>query len=295
MDKALRKSGVKLGLKKRGKKEKIVFIFAFTVFAVYAGTYLFTFGWAFVVSLREKLEFLHNPFALPTILHFENYIDAFKALKVGETNLLLMFVNTVWYAGGATAIGVMASNILAYAVAKYKTTFTKFYYTLTIFIMLIPIIGALPQQYILYDNLGLINSPMFLITYVGGTAYQFILFHGFYGGVSNEYAEAAKVDGAGHYTIMLKIMLPMSLPMSLAIGIITFIGYWNDYMTVLLFRPDFPTLATGLYLFQSQPEIRSHYPLYYAAIIMSTVPIVVLYASFQNMIMVNTVAGGIKG
>ena len=82
MDKALRKSGVKLGLKKRGKKEKIVFIFAFTVFAVYAGTYLFTFGWAFVVSLREKLEFLHNPFALPTILHFENYIDAFKALKV---------------------------------------------------------------------------------------------------------------------------------------------------------------------------------------------------------------------
>ena len=104
MDKALRKSGVKLGLKKRGKKEKIVFIFAFTVFAVYAGTYLFTFGWAFVVSLREKLEFLHNPFALPTILHFENYIDAFKALKVGETNLLLMFVNTVWYAGGATAI-----------------------------------------------------------------------------------------------------------------------------------------------------------------------------------------------
>ena len=295
MDKALRKSGVKLGLKKRGKKEKIVFIFAFTVFAVYAGTYLFTFGWAFVVSLREKLEFLHNPFALPTILHFENYIDAFKALKVGETNLLLMFVNTVWYAGGATAIGVMASNILAYAVAKYKTTFTKFYYTLTIFIMLIPIIGALPQQYILYDNLGLINSPMSLITYVGGTAYQFILFHGFYGGVSNEYAEAAKVDGAGHYTIMLKIMLPMSLPMSLAIGIITFIGYWNDYMTVLLFLPDFPTLATGLYLFQSQPEIRSHYPLYYAAIIMSTVPIVVLYASFQNMIMVNTVAGGIKG
>ncbi len=295
MDKALRKSGVKLGLKKRGKKEKIVFIFAFAVFAVYAGTYLFTFGWAFVVSLREKLEFLHNPFALPTILHFENYIDAFKALKVGETNLLLMFVNTVWYAGGATAIGVMASNILAYAVAKYKTTFTKFYYTLTIFIMLIPIIGALPQQYILYDNLGLINSPMFLITYVGGTAYQFILFHGFYGGVSNEYAEAAKVDGAGHYTIMLKIMLPMSLPMSLAIGIITFIGYWNDYMTVLLFLPDFPTLATGLYLFQSQPEIRSHYPLYYAAIIMSTVPIVVLYASFQNMIMVNTVAGGIKG
>ena len=295
MDKALRKSGVKLGLKKRGKKEKIVFIFAFAVFAVYAGTYLFTFGWAFVVSLREKLEFLHNPFALPTILHFENYIDAFKALKVGETNLLLMFVNTVWYAGGATVIGVMASNILAYAVAKYKTAFTKFYYTLTIFIMLIPIIGALPQQYILYDNLGLINSPMFLITYVGGTAYQFILFHGFYGGVSNEYAEAAKVDGAGHYTIMLKIMLPMSLPMSLAIGIITFIGYWNDYMTVLLFLPDFPTLATGLYLFQSQPEIRSHYPLYYAAIIMSTVPIVVLYASFQNMIMVNTVAGGIKG
>lgn len=117
--------------------------------------------------------------------------------------------------------------------------------------MLIPIIGALPQQYILYDNLGLINSPMFLYTYVGGTAYQLYSFTVFTAGCPTNTRKRQRWT-SWHYTIMLKIMLPMSLPMSLAIGIITFIGYWNDYMTVLLFLPDFPTLATGLYLFQSQ-------------------------------------------
>lgn len=295
MEKISLKGKKGLNLRKRSNNEKIIFAIVFVVFFLYAGTYVFTFGWAFLVSMREKLEFIHDPFALPVVWHFENYVEAFKALKVGDANLFVMFFNTIWYAGGATVIGVIASNVLAYAVAKYKTVFTKFYYALTIFIMLIPIIGALPQQYVLYDNLGLIDSPLFLITYVGGTAYQFILFHGFYAGVSDSYAEAAKVDGAGHYTIMFKIMVPMSVPMSIALGIITFIGYWNDYMTVLLFLPNFPTLATGLYLFQTQPEIRSHYPLYYAAIIMSTIPIIVLYASFQNMIMKNTVAGGLKG
>ena len=290
-----RKKGLHLGLKKRSKKERIVFIFVFIIFALYAATYLYAFGWAFIVSLRDRLEFLHKPFALPTVWHFENYINAFKALKVGDANLLVMFVNTIWYASGATLLNVFMSNIMAYAMAKYRSAYTRFYYSLRIFIMVIPVVGALPQQYALYDTLGLIDSPLFLIIYLGGVGSQIILFHGFYRGVSNDYAEAAKVDGAGPFTIYFRIMLPMSLPMTLALGIISFIGYWNDYMTVLLFLPKFPTLATGLYLFQSQPEIRSHYPLYYAAIIMATIPVVALYAAFQNKIMVNTVAGGLKG
>ena len=111
----------------------------------------------------------------------------------------------------------------------------------------------------------------------------------------DDYADAAKVDGGGHFTIMFRIMIPQALPMTLALGIIAFIGYWNDYMTVFMFLPSHPTLATGLYLFQTQPSIRSNYPLLYAAIIIATVPVVVLYAAFQEKIMVNTVAGGLKG
>ena len=188
MEKFLHRKRGLFKFKKRSKSEKTIFSIVFVIFFLYAGTYVYTFGWAFLVSMREKLEFMHDPFAMPKVWHFENYVDAFKALKVGDANLFVMFFNTVWYAGGATVLGVMASNILAYAVSKYKTPFTRFYYTLTIFIMLIPIIGALPQQYVLYDNLGLIDSPAFLITYVGGTAYMLAE----YSGASSAYYEKEK-------------------------------------------------------------------------------------------------------
>ncbi len=280
---------------KRDSQSKILFIIVFFIFLIYASTFVFTFGWAVIVSLRDRLEFIHEPFSVKNIYHFKNYIDAFNALEVGETNLFGMLLNTLWYATFASLISVFSSNIIAYTVSNYKNAFTKFWYALTIFIMLIPIVGALPVQYILYDDLGILDSPLYLIVFVGGSSFQFILLHGFYRGISREYTEAAMIDGAGHWQTMLKVVMPMSIPMCLALGIIAFIGYWNDYMSVLIFLPSYPTLATGLYLFQSTPEIRSNYPLYYAAIVIATVPVVVLYAAFQQKIMLNTVAGGIKG
>ncbi len=107
--------------------------------------------------------------------------------------------------------------------------------------------------------------------------------------------EAVFIDGGGHFTVYLRVMLPQSMPMCFALGIVSLIGLWNDYNSTLLYLSDYPTLATGLYLFQYVPSIRADYPLYFAAIIMATIPVVILYACFQDAIMTNSVAGGLKG
>lgn len=277
------------------KKRKIVFAVVGVFFFIYSLTYVFTFGWAFLTSLRDKLDFIREPFAFPKKLYFSNYAEAFKTLKIGENNLFNLLLNSVWFASLATIINIFTTNVTAYCVAKYRFHGKNVIYNVAIFTMLISVVGALPATYELLGNLNLLDSPLYLITYASGLGFNFLLMYGFYKNVSWNFAEAAFVDGGNHYTVFFKIMLPQSVPMFVALGIVQFIGMWNDYMTPLLFLRDYPTLASGLYLFQYVPSIRANYPLYYASILMATVPVVVLYCVFQETIMTNTVAGGLKG
>lgn len=277
------------------KKSKIVFAVVGIFFFLYSLTYVFTFGWAFVNSLKDKLEFIRKPLAWPSKLYFSNYAEAFKILRVGENNLFDMLFNSLWFAGGAALINTFTTNVTAYCVAKYKFAGRNVIYNVAIFTMLISVVGALPATYEILGFFNLLDNPFYLITYAGGTGFNFLLLYGFYKNVSWEYAEAVFVDGGNHYTVFFRIMLPQSLPMCTALFIVQFIGLWNDYTTPLLFLRDYPTLASGLYLFQYVPSIRANYPLYYASILIATVPVVLLYATFQESIMVNTVAGGLKG
>lgn len=277
------------------KKRKIVFAVVGVFFFLYSLTYVFTFLWAFVTSLRDKLTFIREPFALPDKLHFSNYVEAFKVLQIDGNNLFNLIFNSVWFAGFATIINVFTTNVTAYCVAKYRFYGRNAIYNVAIFTMLISVVGALPATYELLGNLNLLDSPLYLVTYASGLGFNFLLMYGFYKNLSWSFAEAAFVDGGGHYSIFFRIMLPQSMPMFVALAIVQFIGLWNDYMTPLLFLRDYPTLASGLYLFQFVPSIRSNYPLYYASILIATVPIVVLYTCFQETIMTNTVAGGLKG
>ena len=81
----------------RTPKQKIAFALVAALFFLYAGTFIFILGWAFITSLKDKLEFIREPFAWPTVLHFENYLEAFSVLKIGNNTLLNLIFNSAWY------------------------------------------------------------------------------------------------------------------------------------------------------------------------------------------------------
>ena len=81
-----------------------------------------------------------------------------------------------------------------------------------------------------------------------------------------------------------------------AIFIIQFIGIWNDYMTPMLYLRKQPTLSYGIYMFEQMMQYQgANYPIYFAGVIMSLIPIIILFITFQKTLMENTVAGGLKG
>ena len=146
-----------------------------------------------------------------------------------------------------------------------------------------------------YTALGIIESPLLLLAFAGGFGFNFMVLYSFFKSLPSSYIEAGFIDGAGHFTCFLKIMLPQAIPVVSALAIVSSINFWNDYTTPLLFLKNFPTLSSGLYMYQIINTRNLDMPVLFAGILMSMIPIVVLFAIFQNSIMDISLSGGLKG
>lgn len=184
----------------------------------------------------------------------------------------------------------------AYVVCKYRFRGREFIYSMVIVIMMIPVYGSLPAQYRLYSRLGMVDSPLILLAYCSGFGMNFLVIYSFFKGISWSYAEAAFIDGAGNSKVFFSIMLPMALPAVSAMGIMGFVGMWNDYLTPILYMSrTFPTLASGIYLYEKKIAYTANQPVYFAGVILSLLPVMAIFLAFQNKIMSNIYAGGLKG
>lgn len=281
--------------KRKNRAEKIILWLVFALFALYAVSLLVPFVWAFFSSLKTDDEYYNKVFALPKQWLFSNYLNAFKEFKVGKTTFVEMFANSLWLALMGSFISVMVTSMTAYTVAKYKFHVRDFLYKLAIFLMVIPVVGNLPAMYRLIVSLGLNNPIGILVLWTGGFGMNFIILHGVYKSISWTYAEAAFMDGASDTRVYWQIMLPQALPVLVSVGVLSCIGIWNDYTTPFLYLKNSPTLALGIYQFDIAQQYRSNIPVYYCGVLMSVIPILILYCCMQKTILTNTVAGGLKG
>ena len=184
---------------------------------------------------------------------------------------------------------------LAYGVAKYRFKGRDFLYSFVLVIMIFPVFGTLPARFKLYSQLNFIDSPLLLIAYAGAFDSQFLILYAFFKNVDWAYAESAFIDGASHVTVFVKIMFPMAVPAVAALAVTNFITSWNNYLDVLLYLPNMPTLSTGLYVYSTKMMYMADRPLYYAGLILSLVPVMVVYLTLQKTVMKMTFEGGLKG
>lgn len=281
---------------KRGKGESVFMWIMFALFLFYALSVILPFFWTIMNSLKSNGEFFENWNSFPSRLKFENYADAFEKINYNDTNLIGMFFNSLILTVENTLAAVIFPLMTAYVIAKYPYKFCKFLYGLALVVQVLPTIGSLPVEYKLVYDLG-INDNFFLIWILsaGSFSFNFLILYAGFRSVSWTYAESAMIDGAGHYTVFFKIMLPQAKPFITAIAITTFISQWNNYNTPFLYLDRYPTMALGLYDFQQKQLYGTQMSPLFAGIILSVLPVAVLFTAMQKTIMENTVAGGIKG
>lgn len=268
--------------------------------------------WGVMVSLMKPFEFYSDdingliPFPSLNALTFENYEMALQNVKEkikidGKgyyVYLPEMFFNSLVYSVGCSFFATLTPCLVAYVTAKYKVKFNDVIYMTVIIVMITPIVGNLPSQMEMAKNLGLYDSQAgmwFMSATFLGTYY--LVFYGIFKGLSWEYAEAAFIDGAGHFKVMVWVMLPLVKNTFLVVFILNFIARWNDYQTPLLMLPNSPVAAVGVYRFYSGTgdNATRHVPILFAAAMSLFFPALILFVAFKDKFVGNLTVGGIKG
>ena len=293
----------KLRFKKQPISVKIIYVAFFVMFLLFAFVYIYPLCWAFLNSLKSMKEYATNSLTMPSTWLWRHYLDVFTEFQAvplsgGEPfRYLDMLFNSLWMLVVKVFVNVASSMLLAYALARFRFPGSKFLYALVIFANTIPIIGAGPAAYRLAMNLNMVNNPMTIwLMWAGGFDFAFIVLYGYFKGVSPSYSESAKIDGANNWTIFIKVILPQVTPCIAAIAITQATGVWNDYSTPMIYMRDYPNLAYGMYLFKdSSFLVKDSMPIYFAAAVISCLPVIILYTCSQNLILNNMTTGGLKG
>lgn len=272
--------------------ETVMFIILFA----FCASYVLLLVWGFVLGCMTHSQVSNNPFTFPTPKwNFINYIDAFKLLEVNGTNMIEMIGNSLWLTLGGAFLDVFCSLMMAYACAKFRFFGRNFLHGTSLVIMTLPIIGAGSAAYKLIYSLHLNDSVFYLVTFCSGFGSQYIILYGFMQNLSWTYAEAAYIDGASEAQVFFKIMIPMCISPICALAVLRSIAIWNDYQTSLLYLQKTPTLATGLYVFESQMMYKVRKDILMAASVMSVIPVLVLFLIFNKTLLDLDLGGGLKG
>jgi len=281
---------------KKAKSERIILWIMFGLFVIYSFTFIYPIFWALYNSFKQTKVFNKDQFSLPTVWTLDNYKNIF--LGNGDLEIVSIFSslwNSIWMSTLSTVLGLAASAITAYVVSKYKFKASGFIYGLVIFIQVIPIVGGVSGMYnLLWNTLKIADKPLLIWPiWFGGFGFSFLMLYSAFKSVPWSYAESSFIDGAGHFRTFFTIMLPTVKPVLSSLFVVNFIGAWNDYMTSYLYIPSYSPLAYTI--IEQQQKMASSVPAYLALIIVSIIPTIVLFISFQKTIMENTTTGGLKG
>ena len=281
---------------KKSIGERILLIVMFIFFLIYGFTLLFPLIWAAYNSFKPTTEYNADSFALPIKWTIDNYKAVFEEVEASGTNMVSAIWNSIWMSTVSTFLGLVASCLTAYAASKYRFRGSGLIYTIAIFIQIIPLVGGITGMYdLLWGKLQIADEP-FLIwpIWFGGFGFSFLILYSAFKNVPWSYAESAFIDGASHFTTFVRIMLPVVKPILASLFVINFMNAWNDYMTSYLYMPSYAPLSLAVYLLRDDAT-RISYPVYLAVVVISVVPIIALFISFQKLIMENTAIGGLKG
>jgi len=244
-------------------------------------------------SFKTKKElYLSNPFALPESFNFDNYIKAFDKL-----NMITSFRNTMLYTVISVFVLAGLCGITAWAIARCKHKFFKFCYVYFIIGILIPYQALFLPIYIIGYKLKLTNTFYGIIFMYVATAISFgvFLMTSFMTTVPVELEEAARIDGCSVIKTYVKIVLPLLKPAMATLVIMQSFQIWNDYLLASLYvsSKKLKTLTVAIQsLFSAQS---SDYTTAMAAIVISVLPIAILFMSLQKYFIKGMTVGAVKG
>ena len=240
--------------------------------------------WLVVSSLRPTDEIFRNPGLVIGSFETSNYSDGWNTLSHPFSVFLL---NSTLVVLGCIVGNLVSCSMAAYAFARLEFSGKKWWFVVMLASIMLPIHVVIVPQYILFSQLGWVNTfiPLILPKLLATDAFFVFLMVQFIRGLPRELDEAARIDGCGHPRIFLKIILPLMVPALATTAVFTFIWTWNDFFSQLLYltKPEMYTVPLALRAFMDATSSTSWGPMF-AMSVVSLIPIFLVFLFGQRFL-----------
>ena len=277
-------------VKKRALSKTILYI----LLTLWAVIVLFPFYWMILTSLKSYSAY--NSEYVPTFftLHptFENYVNAFTQVPLGR-----YLLNTLIFTVFTTAIMTVVAVLAAFAFARLKFRGKNLVFTLFLSLMMLPNELVIITNFVTITKAGLRNSfPGLILPSIMSVFYVYLLKENFEMVPDNLYL-AAKVDGTGDLKYLLRVLVPICRPTIITIVILKVIECWNAYVWPRLItdKQAYFLVSNGIQELRENGFGRENIPAMMAAVVVISIPLIVLFLIFRNKIMEGVLRGGTKG
>jgi len=255
--------------------------------------------WTLMSSLKTPGEMaIFPPPWFPAVPQLTNYVQVFSISRHPVS--IWAYNSTVIVALGTLGTLITAS-LVAYSFARFEYRGRNALFMITLATIMLPAQVTLIPQFVLFYNLGWINTlnPLWVPHWFGGGAFAIFLMRQFFLSLPRDLDEAALIDGASYFRIFWSILLPLCKPVLATLAIIVIIDLWSDFQGPLVYlnSPEKFTISVGLRFFNNTPEVGGE-PLQHllmAACILSMLPVILIFFVGQRFFVQGIVMSGIKG
>ncbi|MEU4425888.1 carbohydrate ABC transporter permease [Actinoplanes sp. NPDC024001] len=250
--------------------------------------------WMVVSSLRPNSEIFRSPGIVLDSLQTGNYGEGWNALSAPFSHFL---INSGIVVLGCIIGNLVSCSMAAYAFARLEFTGKKLWFAIMLGTIMLPIHVIIVPQYIMFSQLGWVNTflPLIVPKLLATDAFFVFLMVQFIRGLPKELDEAARIDGAGHPRIFLQVILPLMLPALATTTIFTFIWTWNDFFSQLIYLtdPEMYTVPVALRSFVDA-TVATSWGSMFAMSVVSLLPIFLAFLIGQRYLIKGIATTGIK-
>ena len=275
-------------------RQNVIRGITYTLLTLWGILVLFPFYWMLLSSVKSysayNSEFIPQLFTLSPTL--QNYADAFTTVPLGG-----YFLNTVIFTLATTAIMLIVTILAAFAFARLDFPGKDLAFTLFLSLMMIPGELVVITNFVTDTNWDMRNTFLGLILPSVTSVFYIYLLRENFAQIPDELYYAAKVDGTSDFKYLWKVMIPICKPTIITVTILKVIECWNSYVWPRLITDDeaFYLVSNGIQEIRENGFGRENIPAMMAAVVVISVPLIVLFLIFRKKIMTGVARGGTKG
>jgi len=275
-------------------QRKLLSVLTHTLLLAVSVFMLYPLLWMLAASFRPENEIFSSASIWPSEWSLDAYVRGWNGLR---TSFSVFFTNSFIISGLSVLGNVLACSMAAFAFARLNFKFKNFWFAMMLMTLMLPYQVTLIPQYVLFRQLGWVNTflPLVVPKFLAADGFFIFLLVQFFRGLPKELDEAAQMDGCSPWRIYWKIVMPLSMPVLATVAIFTFIWTWDDFFGPLIYLSEMKTYTVmlGLRTFTDSTG-ESDYGGLFAMSVLSLVPIFLFFLFFQRLLIEGIATTGMK-